>query len=284
MATDSQHTLKRKRLGYELRRLREEREISRNAAAEAIKGDPTKISRMELARAYVSPHDLEALCRLYEVPPQLQFELQQLIVEKRPRHWWREHDAVMNTHLTEFVALEDEAAEEREYQPLVIGGLLQTAEYSSVIMATGLLALGADQIESLSAVRRGRQRRLFDEPVLRYHGIVTEAALHFEIGGPEVMRAQLLHVVEMARLPNVIVQVVPFSAGRQAAHSGGFVTLGFTRPGDPAVAFLEGIGGMISRDSEREVRRLERLFTSIEAAALSPEDTIALLLERAESQ
>ncbi|WTW95721.1 DUF5753 domain-containing protein [Streptomycetaceae bacterium NBC_01309] len=283
MATDSQHTLKRKRLGQELRRLREEREISRNAAAAAIKGDVSKISRMELARAYVSPHDLSTLCRLYDVPPQQQFELEQLIVGKRPRHWWREYSDVMNAHLAEFVALEDDAVVEREYQPMVIPGMLQIAEYITAVMETGLHALGRDQIESLVAVRQGRQRRLVDESLLSYHGIVTEAALHIDTGGPAAMRAQLLHLAEMAELPNVVFQVVPFNGPRRAAYATGFVLLGFADSADPDVAFMEGIGGMIPRDSRREVQRYDRLFRMIEGSALSPDDTIALLRERAES-
>ncbi|MDI2132634.1 DUF5753 domain-containing protein [Yinghuangia seranimata] len=283
MATDSQHTLKRKRLGQELRRIREEREITRSAAAAAIKGDVTKISRMELARAYVSPHDLNTLCRLYDVPPQQQFELEQLIVEKRPRHWWREYSDVMNTHLAEFVALEDDAVVEREYQPMVVTGLLQVVDYMAAVMETGLFALGPDQIESLIAVRLGRQRRLVDQRVLEYHGIVTEAALHIDTGGRDVMRQQMLHLVEMAKLPNVTFQVVPFNGPRRAAYATGFVTLGFADSADPDVAFMEGLGGMIPRDARREVQRFDRLFHTIEAAALSPDDTVALLLERAES-
>lgn len=283
VAIDAQHTLKRKRLGQELRRLREEREITRNAAAAAIKGDVSKICRMELARAYVTPHDLRTLCRLYDVPPQQQFELEQLIVGKRPQHWWREHADVMNAHLAEFVALEDGATVEREYQPMVVGGLMQAEEYMAAIMGTGINALGQDQIESLVAVRQARQRRLHDEPVVRYHGIVTEAALHFMVGGPEVMRAQMRHVVDVAQLPNVVFQIVPFTEGARAAHATGFVILGFDDPADPEVTFAEGIGGMIPRDSQREVQRYNRLFRCIEEVALGPDDSLALLRQRAES-
>ncbi|MCF2529353.1 helix-turn-helix domain-containing protein [Yinghuangia soli] len=283
MAIDSLHALKRKRLGQELRRLREDRGISRIAAAEAIRGDVSKICRMELARAYVTPHDLATLCRLYEVPAQVQSELEQLVVGKRPRHWWREYADVMNAHLEEFVAFEDSATVEREYQPMVIGGLLQCADYIAAIMDAGINPLAAEQVESLVAVRLARQRRLRAEPVLRYHGIVSEAALHFDTGGRGVMRTQMRHLAELARLPNVVFQVVPFEAGARAAHATGFALLGFTDPADGEVAFVEGIAGMIPRDSQREVQRYHRLFGRIEQAALSPGDSLALILERAES-
>lgn len=283
MASDSHHALKRKRLGMELRRLREERGITRNAAATAIKGDVSKISRMELARAYVGRHDLHVLCRLYDLAPQQQFELEQLLVDKRPRHWWREHNEVMNASLADFVALEDDAAEECEYQPMAIPGLLQVLGYTTAVMETGLRPLAPDQIESLVALRQGRQRRLFDEPALTFRGIVSEAALHVDTGGPDVMREQMLHLVEMAKLPNVTFQVVPFQGVRRAVSGTGFVTLGFTDPADSDVAFIESIGGMIPRDAQREVRLYGRLFEWIADAALSPDDTVALLLARAES-
>jgi hypothetical protein len=283
MATDSQHTLKRKRLGQELRRLREGCEISRNSAAAAIKSDASKISRMELARAYVSPHDLAVLCNLYDVPPQQRFELERLLVGKRPRHWWREYSDVMSATLTEFVALEDDAVEELEYQPMVVCGLLQTQAYTEVIMGAGYNAYGADQIESLTAVRQNRQRRLVEEPVLAFHGIITEAALNFSLGGPQVMAAQFAHLVEMASLPNVTLQVVPFSAGRSAAQGAGFVVLKFADPVDSPSAFMDAIGGIIPRDTQRDIRRCDRLFGQIRTAALAPEDSLALILERAES-
>jgi hypothetical protein len=275
--------LKRKRLGQELRRLREERTITRTAAAAAVNCDVSKICRMELARAYVTPQDLRTLCRLYGVSPQQQFELEQLIVGKRPRHWWREHAEVMNAHLTEFVALEDGATVEREYQPMVFGGLLQAPEYIAAIMETGINPLATQEISSLVAVRRARQRRLDAEPVLRYHSIVSEAALHVDTGGRDVMRAQLRHLVQAARRPNVVFQVVPFHAGARGAHAAGFALLGFADPVDPEVAFVEGIAGMIPCDSMREVQRYRRLFRRIEQVALSPDDSIALLHERVES-
>ncbi|MGA4539859.1 DUF5753 domain-containing protein [Uniformispora flossi] len=282
MATDSQHTLKRKRLGLELRRLREERGVTRNAAAAAIRGDVSKISRMELARAYVSRRDLLVLCRLYGLPQQQQAELEQLLVDKRPRHWWREYTDVMNASLADFVALEDDAAVEREYQPMTIPGLLQVLAYTTAVMETGLRPLAADQIGSLVALRQGRGRRLFDDPVLEFHGIVSEAALHVDTGGPAVMREQMLHLVEMAKLPNVTFQVVPFQGARRPSGTG-FVTLGFTDPDDLDVAFIESIGGMIPRDTKREVRLYRRLFEWISTGALTPDDTVALLLDRAES-
>ncbi len=282
MSVDPQHTVKRKRLGQELRRLREERGITRNAAAAAIKCDASKISRMELARAYVTAHDLAVLCRLYDVSPAQRYELESLLVGKRPRHWWRAYADVMSAALTDFVALEDDAVVELEYHPMVVCGLLQTPAYTETIMRTGFHTFGIDQIESMTAVRKARQRRLVDDPVLHFHGITTEAALNFELGGPEVMREQFLHMVEMARLPNVTVQIVPFSAGRSAVQTAGFVVLKFADPVDPPVAFMDSIGDIILRDTQRDIRRCDRLFGQIQSAALSPEDSVALLLERAE--
>lgn len=253
-----------------------------NSVAAELGIDGSKLSRMELAKAYVTEHDLARLCDVYDVEAGRRSELASLLVGKRPRHWWRAYADVMNTHLTEFVALENDADEEIEYNPMIVCGLLQTTEYMTQIMGSGFNAYGQDQVESLAAVRQMRQRRLVDDPTLRFHGIVSEAALHLAVGGPAVMRTQMLHLADIAKLPNVTFQVLPFSAGRDGAQTAIFTVLKFADPADPDVAFMEGLGGMIPCESERDVHRCNRLFRQLESVALSPEDSIALVLNRAE--
>ncbi|MFI1380785.1 DUF5753 domain-containing protein [Embleya sp. NPDC020886] len=204
-------------------------------------------------------------------------------MQKRIRHWWQEFANDVNATLAEVIALEDDAAEALEYQPNVIPGLLQTRDYASAIITTGFNAYGPDQAEALVTVREMRQRLLRDDEPLRYHAIATEAALRFDVGGPAVMREQMRHLNGEMALPNVTFQIVPFSAGRMAAQAAGFAILKFEDTHDPDAAWMEGVGGMIPRDSEREIRLYNRLFAEIASAALSPDETAALLRERAES-
>lgn len=277
------HTRKRIRLGRRLRQLREARGITLATAGAAIQGDGPKVSRQEHAKAYVSPHDLAIYFQLYEVPSEAQPELLDLLVQKRIRHWWQEFANDLNANLAEVIALEDDAAESLEYQPNVIPGLLQTKDYASAIVGTGFNAYGADQVEALVTVREMRQRLLREDEPLTYHAIATEAALHFDVGGPDVMREQMRHLIDEMVLPNVTFQIVPFSAGRMAAQAAGFTILKFEDSDDPDAAWMEGVGGMIPRDSGREIRLYNRLFDEIASAALSPGETAALLRERSES-
>ncbi|WP_406283620.1 DUF5753 domain-containing protein [Embleya sp. NBC_00896] len=277
------HTRKRIRLGRRLRELREARGITLATAGAAIQGDGPKVSRQEHAKAYVSPHDLAIYFQLYEVPPDAQPELRDLLVQKRIRHWWQEFANDINANLTEVIALEDDAAEAMEYQPNVIPGLLQTKDYAGAIIGTGFNAYGSDQVEALVTVREMRQRLLREDEPLTYHAIATEAALHFDVGGPDVMREQMLHLLDEMALPNVTFRIVPFSAGRMAAQAAGFTILKFEDSDDPDAAWMEGFGGMIPRDSRREIRLYNRLFDEIASAALSPDETAALLRDRSES-
>jgi len=264
--------------------LREARGITLATAGAAIQGDGPKVSRQEHAKAYVSAHDLAIYFQLYEVTPEAQPELLDLLVQKRIRHWWQEFANDINANLAEVIALEDDAAEVLEYQPNVIPGLLQTKSYANTIVGTGFNAYGPDQAEALVTVREMRQRLLREDEPLTYHAIATEAALHFDVGGPDVMRAQMLHLIdEMTTLPNVTFQIVPFTAGRMAAQAAGFTILKFEDSDDPDAAWMEGVGGMIPRDSGREIRLYNRLFDEIASAALSPADTAALLRERSGS-
>ncbi|MFE3204087.1 DUF5753 domain-containing protein [Embleya sp. NPDC059237] len=277
------HTRKRIRLGRRLRELREARGITLATAGAAIQGDGPKVSRQEHAKAYVSPHDLATYFQLYEVPPEAQPELLDLLVQKRIRHWWQEFANDVNANLAEVIALEDDAEEEWEYHPNLIPGLLQTKNYASAIITTGFNAYGVDQVEALVTVREMRQRLLRDEEPLTYHAITTEAALHFDIGGPSVMQEQMHHLIAEMALPNVTFQICPFSAGRMAIQAAGFTILKFEDTDDPDAAWMEGVGGMISLDSKRELRLCNRLFSEIAAAALTPDETAALLRERAKS-
>jgi transcriptional regulator with XRE-family HTH domain len=277
------HTRKRIRLGRRLRELREARGITLATAGAAIQGDGPKVSRQEHAKAYVSPHDLAIYFQLYEVPPDAQPELLDLLVQKRIRHWWQEFANDINSNLAEMIALEDDASEALEYQPNVIPGLLQTRDYASVIITTGFNAYGPDQVEALVTVREMRQRLLREDEPLTYHAIATEAALHFDVGGPDVMREQMRHLIAEMALPNVTFQIGPFSAGRLATQAAGFTIFKFEDSDDPDAAWMEGVGGMIPRDSGREIRLYNRLFDEIASAALSPDETAALLRERAES-
>jgi transcriptional regulator with XRE-family HTH domain len=277
------HTRKRIRLGRRLRELREARGITLATAGAAIQGDGPKVSRQEHAKAYVSPHDLAIYFQLYEVPPEAQPELLDLLVQKRIRHWWQEFANDINANLTEMIALEDDAAEALEYQPNVIPGLLQTKHYASAIVGTGFNAYGPDQAEALVTVREMRQRLLREDEPLRYDAIATEAALHFDVGGSDVMREQMRHLIDEMALPNVNFRIVPFSAGRMAAQAAGFTIFKFEDSDDPDAAWMEGVGGMIPRDSGREIRLYKRLFDEIASAALSPDETVELLRKRSES-
>ncbi|MCF2527868.1 helix-turn-helix domain-containing protein [Yinghuangia soli] len=277
-----QHTLKRQRLGRELRQVRLDQGLTLRQVAARMKMDGNKLGRMELAKAYVEPHDLHRLCDIYDVTPDQRHAWELLLVGKRPQHWWRSYADIMSAAYTEFVALENDAVEAIEYAPMVMSGLLQTSEYATMLLSTGARALGLEQAEALGAVRLARQQRLSTEPSLKFHCVVNEVALGFDLGEPEVLREQLEHLARVAKQDNVTIQVLPLSAGRMALQPVPFTVLKFGDEADPDVASSEDLGGTILYESEREVRRCNRLFDQISRAALTPDDSMMLLHARLE--
>lgn len=176
-----------------------------------------------------------------------------------------------------YIGLEAGAASIRNFEPIVIPGLLQTADYARAMIRSGPRELDRDEVERLVEVRVARQEILARDDRPRLWAVVDEAAVRRAVGGPDVMRGQLRHLIDSAEHGKTTIQVVPFSAGAHAGTTGPFVILDFPEPTDPAVVYVETLAGDIYLEEHADVSRYTLAFDRLLAAALHPDDSVHLI-------
>jgi transcriptional regulator with XRE-family HTH domain len=275
----------RRRLGDELRLLRDRSGMTADEVGRHLGCTNSKISRMENGKRAVGKQDFDLLMELFDVEGEKLEELTALMVRGRQRlpPWWQAYNDVISANYAEFLAYEADARLCYEYQPVFVPALLQTPDYARAVTAVGFAALGPDQVDALVEVRMRRQERLREETPLVAEYVVTEAALRFQIGGAQTMRAQLHQLHETAARPNVSFRVLPFAAGENGIINAGYTLFGSDRDTDAEVSFTEAADGVSFRDDPLTVRRLQRLLRNLSKSALSPEDSLALV-ERIEKE
>lgn len=278
-------TLRRRRLAARLRQLREQAGMTVAEAARAVEWTPSKVTWIETNRGKrPNPRDVRDLCDAYRVTDERErAHLEQLARDGRLKGWWDPYDAMLSERYATYIGLEAEAAEVLNFEPLMIPGLLQTPEYARAMLTSPFSELSPEEAEARVEVRMKRQEALYQEPPLRLVAIIDEAALHREVGGPEVMRAQLEHLIEATKLPRVTVQVIRFGAGPHASMTGGFAVLRFPAPDDPDAVYVDTPAGQLFVEEPGEVDRFRQAFDHLLGAAASPVDTIAVIAEMARS-
>lgn len=221
-------TVLARKLGGELLRLRDEAGLTQPQAAQVLSASVAKVTKMERGWVPIRDPDVIALCKLYGVEDESVVEgllqIARLDRERRRTKGWWKPDA---GNLSEYIAMEDVAVRIRTWQLSLIPGLFQTADYVRALAVSATVWENPDDIERLVAVRMKRQGRLHGESPLRVHAVIWEGALRQLVGGAEVMREQLSHLYDLAKLPNIHIQVLPFRAGAHPSISGPFSILSF---------------------------------------------------------
>jgi transcriptional regulator with XRE-family HTH domain len=270
--------ISRRELGASLRALRLERGMTVEQVAGYLLCSVGKVSRMESGFRSGTLRDVRDLCNLYDLPEGTQRDrLMDLARESKRQGWWQAHAQGLS-HFETFLGLENGAASIREYQSGVVPGLLQTEGYArGLFQADGPFPLPPALPRELIKLRLARQRMLTRPDPPDCSMIIDEAALRRPIGGPEVMRGQLSHLIEASRLPNVTVQVIPFAVGAHSALGNVFTILEF--PGQaPGVVYVEGLFGWLYLEREAELKRYRQVFEILAKLALGEEDSRSSLV------
>jgi transcriptional regulator with XRE-family HTH domain len=278
MATDQSPTVRRRRLALELRRLREAARLTCEDVADHLECSASKISRVETGRVSVSPRDVRDMLEIYGVSGQERDSLVQLARDSRQKGWWHAYSDTINPQFATYVGLESAASEIRVYEVSLIPSLLQTEDYARAIITSGIMNGTGEEMERSVALRMARQPALIrdDDPPLLWT-VLDEAALRRRVGGSELMRAQLEHVLELSSLKNVAMQVIPFGAGAHPAMGRPFVILVFPERVDPDVVYLEDLTSAFYLEDVEEVDRYNVFFNHLRATALSFDESAALI-------
>jgi transcriptional regulator with XRE-family HTH domain len=273
-------TVRRRELGALLRILRTEKGLTVEQVAERLLCSPSKVSRMETGHGLATPRDIRDLCDLYDVTDKVERERLTTLSRESMKHgWWKSYDL---SNFETYVGLEADAISIRRYQSSVIPGLLQTPEYARAMHEVVIPSLAPKEINEWLEVRMTRQRRLTQDPELRLWVVLDEAVLHRAVGGPKVMSAQLGQLIETTHLPNVTIQVIPYSVGAHPAMDSTFSLLDFDGA-VPSVVYVEGLVGRIYVDNHQDLTRYQQVFERLCAIAVAPQKSIELI-GKAEAQ
>ncbi|MFF1647117.1 helix-turn-helix domain-containing protein [Streptomyces sp. NPDC058240] len=272
-------TVRRRRLGEALRRYRNDAGLSLDAAAKPMGWIAPKLSRIENAVGYIRPAEVAPLLEVFGMTDAyVVAALEDLAKDARKRGWWQTYNHVVAPSYADYISLESDAESIRAYAPLVIPGLFQTAAYARETIAANATTRTAQEVAALAEVRQARQAVLTrPERPLKVWAVIHEAVLHQRFAArPATMREQLRRLLDLSEMPNVTVQVMPLAATPHPGGAGGFTLANF--PGTmPDVVTLENLIGATYVEDADEVRTFTDAFERIVAAALSMDDTLALI-------
>ncbi|WP_159768847.1 helix-turn-helix domain-containing protein [Streptomyces sp. HM190] len=268
MASNVNPTVRRRRLGQELRRLRELKGMTAEEVAERLLVSQSKISRLENGRRSISQRDVRDLCGVYEVEDQRVVDsLMQMAKDSRQQGWWH---AFGDVPYSVYIGLETDAASLRVYDPQVVPGLLQTRPYAEALIAGALPETMPGDIEKRVQVRMRRQERISaPESPLRLWTVLDEAALRRVVGNRSLMREQLEYLVEQSQLPHVTVQVIPFDLGAHPGLNGQYAILEFPDASDSSVVYIEGVTSDLYLEKPGDVQKYSVMYEHLRAQALN---------------
>jgi transcriptional regulator with XRE-family HTH domain len=270
-------TVRRRELGALLRGLREERRFSVKQVTEHLMCSASKISRLETGERGATLRDVRDLCDLYDVTAPERDRLMALARESKQQGWWQPYDLPYSN----YVGLEAEATAISGFHSSVLPGLLQTSEYAVEVHRAAVPEVSTPEltpavIEQRVEARLRRQDLLTKENPLKFSIVLDEAVLHRLVGGSAVMKNQLEHVADVAALPNVRIQVIPYGVGAHPALESTFYILDFAGI-LPSVVYVEGLVGWIFLERSEDLDRYRRVFQRLSDIALNPEESIALV-------
>ncbi|WP_436778368.1 helix-turn-helix domain-containing protein [Yinghuangia sp. YIM S09857] len=261
----------------ELRRVRDDTGLTQSEAADQLSWSASKIARIEAGHVAVSRTDLMALLSVYAVKGQLRDSLLAANdTSRRTRTWWSRHSRVLSPALQQLLRFESQCELLRQYEPLLIPGLLQTRDYARAVIGQHTSDPGT--VETLVKVRLRRQIEVCGRPAppLLWFAL-DEAAVRRVVGSPELMADQLEHVLAHAEKAHVTVRVVPFDAGVHPGLRGPLALYGLRAEHGRFVVYQESwAGGMFTRD-EPTVDHARTVFNRLHAIALDAEDSAVFL-------
>ncbi|MEV5317101.1 helix-turn-helix transcriptional regulator [Streptomyces sp. NPDC052687] len=278
MASNVNPTVRRRRLGQELRRLRELKGMTAEEVAERLLVSQSKISRLENGRRSISQRDVRDLCGVYEVEDhRIVDSLMQMAKDSRQQGWWHSFGDIP---YSVYIGLETDAASLRVYDPQVVPGLLQTRQYAEALITGALPEATPADIDKRVQVRLRRQERIAaEENPLRLWAVLDEAAVRREVGSKQVMIEQLEYLLEMSQLPHVTVQLIPFEMGAHPGVSGQYAILEFPDAADSSVVYIEGVTSDLYLEKAQDVQKYAVMYEHLRAQALNADQTREFISE-----
>jgi transcriptional regulator with XRE-family HTH domain len=269
-------TLRGRRLGGELRRIREDADVTIQEVAKRLECSDSKISRIETGHVNATPRDVRDMLELYGVGDEQRNALIQMAREVRRRGWWSSYADVPDG-MPAYASLEVAAGSIHTYMALVVPALLQTREYAQAVIRAILPALRPEEIERRVQLRMERQLILKQDDPPTFWAVLDEAMLHRPVGSVPIMRAQLDKLIEAAAVPTVTLQLLPTAVGEHAGLDGPFTIVRYSEPAEPDFVVLDSVMRELYLETAGELSRYSRVFDLLCTAALPPDQSVDFL-------
>src|SRR6266487_1446230 len=283
MPVGGKPTVRSRRVGTELRRLREAAGVTTAQAAELLSCSPAKISRVENGIVSVRMVDLRLLLDRYgDQDQEHRAYLERLARESNKRGWWQDYGDTIPPYYADFIGLESDASYIKTWEPTIVPGLLQTPGYARAVMLANPAMVSPGKLENLISIRRERQARLEQSTDARLDAVIWEAALITTVGSGEIQRGQLSRLLELMDRPNISVQLLPLEAGGQASMSGSFVMFSFGSERSVSTVFVDNPTSSQYLELDQELRGYTLVFDALRSAALSPTASATRIRQRLE--
>lgn len=272
--TSKNPPIRRRRLGNELRRLREEKHKKLEEVAEYLGCSVSTVSRIENGQIRASVSDVRDLLEHYGVPKADREGYIANAKQARQPGWWRLYDDVIATTegFRDYVELEDQSSSLRVFENALVPGLLQTEAYARAVFEFQSRA-SEREIARRIQLRMTRQKILDRSESPSYLAVLDEAVLRRTVRNPEIMCAQLRHLLNRALLPRITIQIVPFSRSAYLGQDGPLTVLTLSGPPNSELIHIEGQAGSIYLEEPEAIARKIEDFTLIHQTALSPRDS-----------
>jgi transcriptional regulator with XRE-family HTH domain len=268
-----------RRLRAELRRAREEARLTQKQVAEDLGWSLSKVIRLETGAANISTSDVMALLHYYHITdPDRVNSLLSVTRAKERTWWWDEYVDFYGPQFLNFLAYEDSAAGIRQFQALVVPGLLQTEPYARALFTV----LEEPQLRIRSwRVRQRRQQLLQRDDPPEATFILDESVVHRLVGSREVMAGQLSHLKKLNTQPHISIQIVPFTAGVISGMRSSFTIFDFSLDNQDSVDFIvvleEPSSDVLIRDNPEAASNYVEAFDGTRDIAMSKTETNELL-------
>lgn len=269
----------RRRIRTELRTARLKKDLTQEQVARAMEWSLSKMNRIEKAKTGISANDLKALLRLYGITDKERIEeLLALARSARESPWWSRYNDIAPPTLLELIEYEYAASAVSQFETTFVPGILQTEDYASAILH-GFYGekSPAERVAALVELRTRRRDLLTSENAPTFSFVLDESVIHRLVGSPAIMSQQFMHLVTMAELSNVTIQIVPYTAGLHPGMKGPFEVVQFADAPDENIVFLEGPRGDFISDDPEETDSYLKDFKRITKKSIGPSDSVDLL-------
>jgi transcriptional regulator with XRE-family HTH domain len=265
-------TNRQRELGQRLRELRLSKRLTVEDVARELMCSATKISRAESGARRTSLRDVRDLCSLYKVDPEVAAALMDLAVEARRPGWWAQYEDL--SAFSNFIGLEQDATAITSFSMYFLPALVQTHEYARALILSIYPRTDAAVVDLRIEARMRRQELLCRPQVPEYCAILDEAVLHRQVGGPEVMKAQLSKILQLISEDRITVQVIPAEAGAYPASDSNFDFLEFGSSPMPGLVFVEGFQHELYLNRPTDIDGYRLAVEELRNLALSPQDSV----------